>query len=331
MAARDDLPCDFHLLFLAGETLAPDNPRIEARGSRSTANPGNAAILLARCRQLRPDVVVGSLWRSVPLLLALRVILPRAKLVMTVNSGRAAHAIDDTLFRTAARFVDEVWSDSETALIAREVCAKSRVISFVIDSIAPVAPAVPAPRFVAWARIDRNKGFDVALGLIAGLTARGLNPHFDLHGPDGGEVDALKRQAVALGIGQRVHFHGPIVHADLHLAAEAASFFLLPSRFEGMSMACVEAMQFGLVPVVTPAGEMARYVVPGKTGLRIDPQRLDIMVDEIAALLADSDRYAAIQRAAIGRWRSAPLYADQFCAAARALAGSAARTNTSLA
>lgn len=331
MAARDDLPCDFHLLFLAGETLAPDNIRIEARGSGSTANPGNAGTLLARCRQLRPDVVVGSLWRSVPLLIALRVILPRAKLVMTLNSGRAAHAIDDRLFRTAARVVDEVWSDSETALIAREVRAKSRVISFVIDRSVPVAPAVPASRFVAWARIDRNKGFDVALGLIAALAGRGLNPHFDLHGPDGGAVDALKRQAVALGIGERVHFHGPIVHAELHRAAEAASFFLLPSLFEGMSMACVEAMQFGLVPVVTPVGEMAHYVIPGETGLIIDTNRLKDTVDGIAALLADTDRYAAIQHAAIERWRAAPLYADQFCAAARALAGSTARTTTSLA
>lgn len=329
MAARGDLPCDFHLLFLAGDRLGPSNRRIEAPGSGSTANPFAYAAIVRRCRQLEPNVIVLSLWRSVPLLPLLRRALPRAKLVMTVNSGRDAHVIDALLTRIGAKHADEVWSDSEATVHERGLGGPHRIISFVIDRLAPSAAPLPWPRFAAWARIDRNKGFDIALNLIARLAGRGLDPHFDLYGPDGGALDALRRQAAALEITDRVRFPGPIDRAELPRLAADVSFFLMPSQLEGMAMACVEAMQLGLVPVVTPAGEMASYVVPGETGLLIDPDRLEATVDEIAALLAAPDRFAALQRAAIESWRSAPLYADEFCAAALALAGPAAPATTS--
>ena len=90
-------------------------------------------------------------------------------------------------------------------------------------------------------------------------------------------------------------------------------------------MACVEAMQLGLVPVVTPVGEMAHYVAPGETGLLIDPERLDDVADAIVALIADPPNYAAMRQRAIDRWRDAPLYADDVCAAASALANAPRR------
>ncbi len=323
MAWRDDLDCDFHLLFIAGATLLPDNPRVEAPGPRSTANPLGHLAVLRRCLALDPDVVIVSLWRSVPLLLALRLLRPSLKLVMTVNSGRSFHSVDGLMFRLGSRIADEMWSDSRSALAARGVTAPSRVISFVAGRLAPRAAedrSPPRPHFVSWARLDANKRFDVAIDLIGRMVARGLDARFDVYGPDGGELRALQNQAAAQNIADRVHFHGAIDRDDLARLTADADFFLLASRFEGMAMACVEAMQLGLVPVVTPAGEMAHYVDPGITGLRIDPDRLGQTAEDIAALIADPARYAALRHAAIERWRGAPLYADDVCAAASALA-----------
>ena len=328
MAARTGLPCDFHLLLIAGGTLAPNSPRIETSGFASAADPRAHRAVLSRCLALDPDVVVASLWKSVPLLAALKLRRPRIKRVMTLNSGRDAHFADAVLFRAGVALADEVWSDSAAALAERRVTAPHRVISFVTERLAPLPPAAPQPRFVAWARIDRNKGFDVALDLVAALAGRGLDSRFDLYGPDGGARASLEAQSRRLAIAGRVQFHGPVERADLPAAATGASFFLLPSRLEGMAMACVEAMQLGLVPVVTPVGEMARYVVAGRTGLLIDPTRLDRAAGEIAALIVAPDRFAALGAAAAARWAAAPLYADDVCRAATALArpGAAART-----
>ena len=38
-----------------------------------------------------------------------------------------------------------------------------------------------------------------------------------------------------------------------------ASFYLQTSKFEGFAMSVVESMMMGLVPVVTPVGEIGRY------------------------------------------------------------------------
>lgn len=85
-------------------------------------------------------------------------------------------------------------------------------------------------------------------------------------------------------------------------------------------MACVEAMQLGLVPVVTAVGEMARYVVHGANGLMLDAACLDRAVNDVLALIYDPDRFTALRAAAIARWSAAPLYADDVCAAAFELA-----------
>ena len=321
MAARNDLPCDFHLLFVIGDTLDVGNPRIEAPGRGSSANPLAHLAVLRRCLALRPDVVIASLWRSVPLLIALKLLRPSIKRVMTVNSGRAAHGVDALMFRIGVAVADEVWSDSAAAIIQRQVALNSRIISFVPDRLSPRPASALRPRFAAWARIDRYKGFDRALDLIAALVASGHDARFDLHGPDGGARGELEAQARRLGLADRVHFHGPLDRAQLPQVAAEASFFLLPSRFEGMAMACVEAMQLGLVPVVTPVGEMAHYVVPGKSGILIDPARISDSAADVAVLLAAPDRFAVMRRAAIAFWASAPLYADDMCAAAIALAG----------
>lgn len=49
-----------------------------------------------------------------------------------------------------------------------------------------------------------------------------------------------------------------------------AKVFLLCSMNEGLSLACLEAMACGAVPVVSDCGDMADAVIPGSTGLLLD-------------------------------------------------------------
>lgn len=79
-------------------------------------------------------------------------------------------------------------------------------------------------------------------------------------------------------------------------------------------MSVVEAMQLGLVPVVTPVGEIANYCRHMENGIIHDD--LASTAAAIEAVVADPERYAAMSRAAIETWRDAPLYADDFAAAA---------------
>lgn len=83
-------------------------------------------------------------------------------------------------------------------------------------------------------------------------------------------------------------------------------------------MSVVEAMQLGLVPIVTKVGEMQYYCQEGQTGLVCDPERPGETVARVLELLARPREYHRIRAGAMKHWADAPLYADQVCQAAQA-------------
>ena len=78
-----------------------------------------------------------------------------------------------------------------------------------------------------------------------------------------------------------------------------AKVFLLCSINEGLSLACMEAMASGAVPVVTDCGDMRDIVDPETTGCVLDVRSSeDEFADAVAALLTNPTRLAAYSRAA---------------------------------
>lgn len=313
MRAHPDQPCDFRLLF------------IEPAGGRRS---GPLRLFGAYARAFRaatafdPDVIVCSLWRSVPLALALRAARRRTRLAFFVHNDVAMHALDAGLSRLAIARADEVWGDSAATLAARGVPAgRARVISFVIDRLAAPARHDAGATFVSWGRLHDQKGIDRSIRLIALLSERGLDVRYDAYGPDGGALAGLQALAQGLGVADRVRFPGPVPRDRLPGIAAGHRFFLQLSRSEGMCMAAVEAMQLGLVPVATRVGEMAEYVRAGETGIAVDPERLDDAADAVARLIHDEAAWRRHSAAAAQYWQEAPLYAEDVCRAATDLAG----------
>jgi glycosyltransferase involved in cell wall biosynthesis len=83
----------------------------------------------------------------------------------------------------------------------------------------------------------------------------------------------------------------------------AFDVFALPSRYEGLPTAVVEAMVSGIPVVATAVNAVSDVVVPGETGLLVPPQRPDLMADAVRHLLdrpAVAARMAANARAWLG-------------------------------
>ena len=322
MAGRDDLACRFTLILVAGNSLTSGQPSIRASPFRSSLNP------LAQCRALyliwsmRPDIVVFSLWRTAFIAVALRLLRPRSTIVYFLHLDRATHPLDRIGSALGIAVASQIWGDSQTTLERRLAGSNKprRVISFVTERLLPPPPELPQPHFILWARINEQKGIDRAIAIIDALRHNGINARYDVWGPDGGALDALKAKVEHLELQHSVLFLGPLARDALASVASQASFFLQPSRAEGMAMSCVEAMQMGLVPLVTAVGEMAEYVKDGQTGLIVDGARPDHDARRIEAVLADPAQFASIRRAALRRWTDAPLYADDLCQAASDLA-----------
>lgn len=102
-------------------------------------------------------------------------------------------------------------------------------------------------RFIAAGRLTAQKGFDRLLRYFAEM------PDTDFHlvilgdGPLGEE---LARLATQLGVGDRVSFEGFVCNPWAYFAT--ADAFVLPSRWEGMPNAALEALACGVPVIATP-------------------------------------------------------------------------------
>ena len=102
---------------------------------------------------------------------------------------------------------------------------------------------------------------------------------------DGPLTDALVKRAASLGVAHVVRFPGHRPDARLLLAA--ADVFVLPSRYEGMPLAALEAMEAGLPVVATRVVGSEEVVMDGVTGALVPFGRPAELGAALGALLAD--------------------------------------------
>ena len=84
----------------------------------------------------------------------------------------------------------------------------------------------------------------------------------------------------------------------------AFDVFALPSRYEGLPTAVVEAMVCGIPVVATAVNAVGDVVVPGETGLLVPPGRPALMADAVRYLLDSpgaAARMASAARARLGQ------------------------------
>jgi glycosyltransferase involved in cell wall biosynthesis len=89
----------------------------------------------------------------------------------------------------------------------------------------------------------------------------------------------------------------------------AFDVFALPSRYEGLPTAVVEAMVCGIPVVATAVNAVGDVVIPGETGLLVPPGRPALLAEAVAFLL-DSPA-AAARMAATARTRLGTRFGEQ--------------------
>ena len=280
-----------------------------------------------------PDLLVASLWRSALVLILLKMARPKQKTALFLHLAHDVHWLDHFANQIAMRIANSIWADSAATLNLRvppNRQHKGRVISFLLESRSLPEISKPTPEFIFWGRLSQQKGLERALKIFSEILPLAPDAHFKIIGPDHGVENDLKARVEQLGIAKNVSFIGAKSQADIHTIASPSSFYLQTSIDEGMAMSVVEAMQIGLVPVVTPVGEIAHYCVDGKNAVWV--QEDATAVEAVLGLLSDADRYKRMSSAAAEYWQAKPLYRDDFLAAAteciEGSADNAARFNT---
>ncbi len=102
--------------------------------------------------------------------------------------------------------------------------------------------------------ILRREGFDCRLNIVGREEYAG--EAISLHN----DVDGYRLNNIVYFLGQRAPEELPSLYAD-------SDAFCLPSRLEGLPLALIEAMAYGLPVIATPVGCVEDLVIHGKTGL----------------------------------------------------------------
>lgn len=132
-----------------------------------------------------------------------------------------------------------------------------------------------------------RKGFDVLVEALA-LLPSDVIVHLLLVGDLSGN-EALRQQVQALAHPERVHFTG--FRKDAPALAAASDVFVLPSKArEGLPRAVIEAMSYGVTPVVTDVGGMPELVEHGVSGLVVPPSDAQSLSDALLELYRDRER-----------------------------------------
>lgn len=125
---------------------------------------------------------------------------------------------------------------------------------------------------------------DVLLDALAGLDRPFVA---DIAG-DGPERRRLEAQAERLGLADRVSFHGQLAPRRVERLIAAADVYVSVASSDGTSVALLEALALGAVPVLSAIPANAAWVEDGETGVLVEGTP--------AAVRAGIERAAALDR-----------------------------------
>lgn len=134
------------------------------------------------------------------------------------------------------------------------------------------------------ATFKRQKGHRFLIEAAAQVVARCPNLRILFIG-DGELRNALQDQVRAAGLEGHIRFLGS--RHDVPALLTASDSFVLPSLWEGLSMALVEAMAASLPVIATAVSGTNQVMLDGETGLLVPPGDSQRLAEAMLALLAD--------------------------------------------
>lgn len=201
------------------------------------------------------------------------------------------------------------------------VCPVSRNLAEHIGALAPAArlepvpnvvdtdvfvrphtwPSSATPRLVTVGSLVEIKGHRHLVEALGRLRRAGRDLTLDVigDGPLRPQLEALARTS---GVDDLIAFHGTKSKAEVAAALGRADAFVLPSLWENLPCAMLEAMATGLPVVATAVGGVPEIVGPPQ-GILVTPGSSEALADAISALvdrIGDYDRVGLRAKAVDG-------------------------------
>ena len=199
---------------------------------------------------------------------------------------RGALAAERWLVRTTlseAALVIAVSPTWERRLQALAPCHTTAIPNPVEIPPQPATADALSPRIVSLGRLGERKGSRTVVRALALLAGR--HPRVRLVLAGDGDLTSVQQEARRLGVDDRVELPGWIGPAERARTLKTASVFTLPSRDEGLPVALLEAMSYGLPAVVTPVGGIPDAFEEGRHGYLVAPDDPRALAERLGDLL----------------------------------------------
>jgi glycosyltransferase involved in cell wall biosynthesis len=285
--------------------------------------PEVAADLADRWRAKAPDVVHAFSWTAglaaigavrgtgIPVAQSFGSLgsIERRQAGLDVSGARVR--LEASIGRTAAAVLAS--SEEEADELARLAVPKTviRVIPAGIDTMDFRPEDVRAksndkPRLLAFAD-DQARGLTTVIRALAQLPAAGLTV---IGGPDAkhmprsGPFREVAQLATELRVRSRLTFAGEIAEAEESALLCSSDVMVSATSYDPTGLAAIRAMSCGLPVIASAVGGQGDAVIDGITGLLVAPDRPDMLVQRLRALLARPAMMQAYGIAAADRARS---------------------------
>jgi glycosyltransferase involved in cell wall biosynthesis len=250
---------DYHLLCIRGgeeEILSSLD-----EGSRSRVYLCNGYFdALVYLFKLKPKYLITSLWSSHLVGMFYSLFTSKARYHF-VHSTNYAHLIDRLITKLSIKTAKSIITDSEKTKEFVGATSKKVFVAPMNISFLDYSPKCfnNLLNFVFIGRFNKVKNIKESIDFIAYIRAKGLDATLDLYGRDDGVQQNLESYIFKLGLSKNITFKGVVEPLMAEKVMRRYDFYLQTSVYEGMSISVFQSLINGLIPIVTPVGEIPNY------------------------------------------------------------------------
>ena len=258
--------------------------------SRLMRNITRIRKLRALCKDFKPDVLIAFMAEPNFRAILATIGLPVKTVVSVRNdpkreyAGKVGRFVGKYLLPMADGCVFQ--TEQAKAWFPKRLQKKSTIImNAVAESFFEIKREDPKD-IVAIGRLSKQKNHDMLIRAFAKITDKHPKENLQLYGK--GDLEEHLRQLISeLGLENRVFLKGATDNVPLVL--KNAGIFVLPSDYEGMPNALLEAMAAGVPSISTdcPCGSPAMLIRQEENGLLVPVGGENAMADAMDRLLAD--------------------------------------------